>query len=87
MKLSKAQQAVVDKMREGWKLFHSSDAFIILRHPEQKGYDRVWYSTYYSLKRHGVIGVVAGTTPAVYHLSEQYKTENNENSNTGDTTE
>lgn len=73
-KLSKAQQAVVDKMREGWELFFTSNYCITIRHYALRGYWPVWHATFKSLIKNGVIEPGEETTPQVYRLTKQYKT-------------
>lgn len=75
MKLSKAQQEVVDKMRDGWELFFTSTAFVYMRHPFKKGYLDVSYNTFRSLINRAVIHITDKTSPQVYRLTEQYKNE------------
>lgn len=65
--LSKAQQEVVNKMREGWEL-----------HPPfmmKKEYQKHWirYSTFCALRQKGVVETMSGTNN-IYQLTEKYRT-------------
>lgn len=87
MKLSKAQQAIVDKMREGWDLKRDRAGSYLIK--EGKRIIRLFDITVDALERGNVIEPCPGPIPPyfIYRLTEQYKTANNENSNTGDTAE
>lgn len=64
----------MDKMREGWVLFLTNNN-CILRDYNNREYWSVWSSTFKSLIKNGVIEPGEKTTPQVYRLTEQYKTE------------
>ena len=66
MKLSKAQQDVVDKMRDGWLLY---SPFLL-----KKDGERQWirYATYQALDQKGVIEKIDKTNN-VYQLTEKYR--------------
>jgi hypothetical protein len=75
MKLSKAQQNIIDKMKKGWVLVVLDVPIRNCRRLEL-GYakERVGAITYYSLRRMGVIelrGFDNGTK--TYYLSDQFK--------------
>ena len=71
MKLSKEQQKVVDKMRQGWVLYYgfSNDW---LRKDGRQTFD-VWRATTNSLLKRGVIEPIGGSFPAAYELTEKYR--------------
>lgn len=73
MKLSKAQQEVVDKMREGWEL-KKDGAGVYLYH-ETVGIQKVRDSTQNALYLMDVISCVPGPEPpyANYQLTEKYR--------------
>lgn len=73
MKLSKAQQEVVDKMREGWELRLREPDFPYLHHGGSINVNR---STFKALKYRSIIER-CGTyiNGYVYRLTEQYKNE------------
>lgn len=75
MKLSKAQQTVIDMMREGWRM----KTYCIL-HPGCNFSTGVGKATFRSLIKREIIKFNAQS--GYYELTEQYKTTNNENSNT-----
>lgn len=76
MKLSKAQQEVVDKMREGWELHvYSTNSLWLCKDGKRDLSHTVWYGTFFSLKEKGIIYQIPGGFPHVYRLTEQYKTE------------
>jgi hypothetical protein len=73
MKLSKTQQEIVDKMREGWELRLSESHKVYL---QKDGYkERARQDTFYSLKYRKVVEM-GGTymNGQIYRLTEQYKT-------------
>lgn len=76
MKLSKAQQEVVDKMREGYRLHHSNfTGSIWLRKDGINSY--ITRVTFNALRKKGVVKqqpVDIGRLQAEYRLTEQYKT-------------
>lgn len=82
MKLSKAQQAVVDKMREGWTMYSGH----IQLHGDTECYSPITNRLFFKMIRSGIIEIKS-QYPTIYRLTEQYKTANNENSNTRDTKE
>ena len=67
-KLTKAQQAVVDKMREGWVL-HTTTA--LTKKGEQKSF--ISTATYRALWNKDVIELETGFS-TICRLTEQYKT-------------
>lgn len=71
MKLSKAQQAVIDMLREGWRL----KLYCIL-HPECDFSTSVQKITFRSLIKRGIIKYNAQS--GYYILTEQYKTQPDE---------
>lgn len=74
MKLSKAQQEVVDKMREGYAIFYGYTNDWLRKGNSNS--TSVWKSTTNSLLKRGIIEPVPGSQPACYRLTEQYKTKN-----------
>lgn len=82
MKLSKAQQAVVDKMREGWIMYSN----YIQLNGDPECYMPITNRLFFKMIRSGIIEIEL-QYPSIYQLTQQYKTANNENSNTGDTAE
>lgn len=85
MKLSKSQQQVVDKMRDGWELGYSSGFFTrswLQKNGIGKGGEtiNVRVNTFLLLRDKNVIEKSRSAYPTdVYRLTEQYKTKKNEN--------
>lgn len=74
MKLSKSQQYVVDKMREGWALymFYSGNVYLAGNNYEQKDVKK---STFISLRRQQIIEVTKQNhfiMGLIYQLTEKY---------------
>lgn len=88
MKLSKAQQAVVERLKGGMPI-----TFVKGLHPyvyiaSPQGQVRVRLNTFEVLRDNGIIRKMVEEPHYVdYYLTNHPKTANNENSNTGDTTE
>lgn len=70
MKLSKAQQTIIDMMDEGWLLFDRH-----IKHPECDFTTSVQTVTVKSLLRKNIIEMSAHPLNNVYRLTEQYKNE------------
>lgn len=76
MKLSKKQQAVVDKMQQGWELYvYSNNSIWLYKDGKENLSSVVWYGTFFSLKEKGIIYQMMGGFPHVYRLTEQNKNE------------
>jgi hypothetical protein len=76
MKLSKAQQEVVDKMREGWELKKDNAGYYLWhKTPSVK---TIRDCTFHCLLRQEILKLVPGIPPpfATYQLTEKYR--NNE---------
>lgn len=83
MKLSKAQQAVVEMMREGWELSLVDLSSINCRLRKDGKKIRVMEKTVRSLYKQRIIHTDKIVLAITYYLlTEQYKTAKNENSNT-----
>jgi len=79
MKLSKAQQEVVDKMREGWEMKKSNWTPNTWWIKYFTSHIPVRHTTAEKLKKIGIIELdKKGATlhePDIYHLTEQHKTQ------------
>lgn len=77
MKLSKAQQEVVDKMREGWDIHYNTNfGSCRLRHNLYSAFPRINPRVFTCLESKKVIEQYKYSYPTrVYRLTEQYKNE------------
>ena len=73
MKLSKAQQDVMDKMREGWIIINASipEAPILVKKVMPQAMLNI--NTFYILLRSGIIERYDDSFPEPYQLTEKYR--------------
>lgn len=75
MKLSKAQQEVVDKMRDGWIIRYGNFIGLVKEDTKQL-WGNIHPATFRALQKHGIVEYYKGEFPfSYYRLTEQYKNE------------
>lgn len=74
MKLSKAQQEVVDKMQEGCIIQEGIKLHFLRRVIGEPYINTIWPNTTRSLLKRGIIEKVPDFFPTVYQLTQKYRT-------------